>query len=216
MSSSYAPYYDHDGITIYNGDCFDVLSNIDISKVDLMLTDPPYGINWQGHQMSTLKWDGIANDCGELDIQPILKLPVQMVVFGLEDMLHKIKLPSKGRWICWDKRVDPKADAMIGSAFELAWTNKDSGYYKIYRCMHGGVVNANGGSRMHPTEKPIQVLEDIIKSYKDIELVFDPFMGSGTTLKAAHNLGIKAIGIEIDTKHCESAVKRLSQCRLDL
>ena len=101
---------------------------------------------------------------------------------------------------------------MLGSPFELAWRNIDHGYDTMIRLMHGGVVNADrDGKRFHPTQKPAQLMIRIMKLYPGAETICDPFMGSGTTLVAAKQLGRKAIGIEIEEKYCEIAVRRLSQ-----
>lgn len=100
---------------------------------------------------------------------------------------------------------------MLGASFELAWTNCTSGFGKMYRIMHGGVVNANGGARLHPTEKPIELMRRIILDYGPAQRILDPFMGSGTTLRAAKDLERCAIGIEIEERYCEVAAKRLEQ-----
>ena len=201
------PYYEHAGITIYHGDCREILPTL--APVDLVLTDPPYGIGWQGHEASTREWDGIANDSGALDLRFVLALPCRVVSFGAN--CYPSQLPHRGRWICWDKRVDPNADKMLGSPFELAWSNATSGFDRIYRLMHGGVVNANGGRRVHPTEKPIDLMRRIIIDNPPADSVLDPFMGSGTTLRAAKDLNRRAIGIELEERYCEIAAERLSQ-----
>jgi site-specific DNA-methyltransferase (adenine-specific)/modification methylase len=207
------PYY-HDeqyGITIYHGDCRDILPHLE--PVDLVLTDPPYGINWKS-PISTVDWEYVTNDGELMDLSFMLNMPCKVVSFGAN--CYPSQLPHRGRWICWDKRVDPKADAMLGSPFELAWTNKTSGFDKIYRIMHGGVVNADRGKRYHPTQKPISLFRSILQDYHDSRTILDPFMGSGTTLVAAKQLGRKAIGIEIEKKYCDIAIERPRQGVLEL
>ena len=204
------PYYDHGGITIYHGDCREILPTL--PPVDLVLTDPPYGMDWHGHGLSTQTWNGLQNDDGDLDLRPILNMPCEVVAFGAN--CYPEQLPHRGRWICWDKRVVESADKMLGSPFELAWRNIDHGYDTMVRLQHGGVVNADGGKqkRVHPTQKPVGLMARIIHLYpKTSETILDPFMGSGTTLRAAKDLGRKAIGIEIEEKYCEIAAKRLAQ-----
>ena len=205
------PYY-HDeasGITIYHGDCREILPTL--TPVGLVLTDPPYGIGWHGHPASTVAWDGFAGDDGELDIRFILGMDCAVVAFGANN--YPNQLPHRGRWICWDKRtIDGAADAMLGSPFELAWSNQRSGFDRIIRVLHGGVINSDGGRRVHPTQKPLAVMRHLVEWYSDSgDSVLDPFMGSGTTLRAAKDLGRKAIGIEIEERYCEIAVKRLAQ-----
>lgn len=202
------PYYDKGGITIYHGDCRDILPHL--PPVDLVLTDPPYGLDWSTHDLSTRNWSGFANDGGEFDLRFVLQLPCDVVAFGAN--CYPNQLPHRGRWICWDKRCDENADRMLGSPFELAWTNRTSGYDRIYRVQHGGVVNADGhGRRTHPTQKPVVLFARILKDYPDASVILDPFMGSGTTLVAAKLDNRRAIGIEIEERYCEIAANRLAQ-----
>lgn len=89
---------------------------------------------------------------------------------------------------------------------------RTSGYDKIVRKLHGGVVNADGGRRVHPTQKPSGLFSQIISDlYDKNESIIDPFMGSGSVLLAAKIEGKTAVGIEIDERYCEAAAKRLSQ-----
>lgn len=208
------PYYQDEYVTLYHGDCRELLPLM--PKVDLVLTDPPYGIGYdtaKANKPNQKQFKVIVND----DSFELAKAVISwrsdnpMVIFGAINF-PKL-LPSKGRWICWDKRCSEKADKMLGSPFELAWSNRKSGYDRMYRILHGGVVNANGrGPRFHPTEKPIVLMQRIIEQdYKNAEVILDPFAGSGTTLIAVKRLGKKAIGIEIEEKYCEVAAKRLRQ-----
>jgi DNA modification methylase len=204
------PYYDHNGITIYHGDCREVLPQIE--KVDLVLTDPPYGISQHiNNPPGRTQFAPIIGDDAPPDLRGILTYPAHVVSFGAN--CYPDQLPFRGRWICWDKRVNPKADAMLGSPFELAWTNKSSGFDIMIRLMHGGVVNQDRreGSRFHPTQKPVGLFRQIMEIFPDAQAILDPFMGSGTTLVAAKNLGRRAIGIELEEKYCEIAAKRLAQ-----
>lgn len=196
------PYYSEAGIEIYHGDCRDVLPSL--PKVDLVLTDPPYGINL-GAGGGIYKGRHIYGD--EVVLDPSFLLPNRAVIFGAE---YFIAMLPKGKLILWDKRVDPRADRALGSPFELAWTNALSAN-KIYRIQHGGFVNSDGGLRCHPTQKPLRLFRSIIYDVGMPGLTLDPFMGSGTTLRAAKDLGRKAIGIEIEEKYCEIAANRLRQ-----
>jgi len=177
-------------------------------KIICLITDPPYGIDWQGSNASTKKWEGIANDTGNLNLKPILKNYEIVVSFGAN--CYPQDLPHRGRWICWDKRVNENADKMLGSPFELAWTNLKSGFDKIYRIMHGGVVNDDGNKskRVHPTQKPVRLMFSIIQDYSEENDVLDLFLGSGTTLIAAEQLGRKCYGMEISPAYCDVIVQR--------
>jgi len=205
------PYYQDDYVTLYHADCREVLPLLE--PVDLVLTDPPYGIGWAGHSGSDIKWQAIANDQSTNVVKALFEwlAPSQnAVIFGAN--CFPDLLPHRGRWLCWDKRCSEKADKMLGSPFELAWVNKTSGFDSMFRVLHGGVVNKNGGKRIHPTEKPITLMSQIIQVlYPESLTILDPFAGSGTTLRAAKDLRRRCIGIEIEEKYCEVAANRLRQ-----
>lgn len=208
------PYYQDDYVTLYHGDCRDILPHLE--PVDLVLTDPPYGIGYDtktANKPNQKQFTAIANDDSSEIAQFVIEhyFNTPMVIFGAINF-PKI-LPSKGRWICWDKRCSEKADRMLGSPFELAWSNRKSGYDRMYRILHGGVVNANGkGPRFHPTEKPILLMQRIIEQdFKKANVILDPFAGSGTTLIAARRLNRASIGIELEQKYCDVIVQRLRQ-----
>jgi len=208
------PYYQDDYVTLYHADCREVLPLLE--PMDLVLTDPPYGIGWNAQKANlpgAQRFADIANDDGLECVKFIfdyLQNGQQAVVFGAINFTYL--LPYKARWICWDKRCSERADRMLGSPFELAWTTRRSGYDRMYRVLHGGVVNANGGKRLHPTEKPIILMQKIIEQdFKKAQSILDPFAGSGTTLIAAKRMGLKAIGIEIEKQYCEVAANRLRQ-----
>ena len=197
---------------IIHGDCLEVLKTLPSGSVDAVVTDPPYGIKWAGHNASTRKWNAIAGDVGNLDLRPVLTMECPVVSFGAN--CYPEQLPHRGRWVCWDKRVNENADRMLGSPFELAWSNRTSGFDNMYRIMHGGVVNADGHGikRVHPTQKPVALMCRIIEDFtKPGDTILDPFMGSGTTGVACINTGRKFIGIEIDAGYCEIARKRIEE-----
>ena len=191
------------------GNCMDALPGI-IPRIDACITDPPYGIGWKGHYASTLKWKEMTGDDGSLDLRPILNLECFVACFGANNFPSL--LPHAGRWMCWDKRVNPNADRMMGSPFELIWTNRTKGNSKFFRIMHGGAINADGHGvrRVHPTQKPIKLMEEIIDQFtKPGDTVLDPFMGSGTTGVACVRTGRNFIGIEIDPDFYKIASERI-------
>jgi DNA modification methylase len=195
---------------IIHGNCFDHLDLL--AKADAIITDPPYGISWAGHSASTLTWNKIENDEGNLDLRPILNMKCLVVSFGANCYPHM--LPHRGRWLCWDKRVVESADRMLGSPFELAWTNRTKGFDKMYRIMHGGVINADGRGikRVHPTQKPIELMRRIIEDFTEPgATIVDPFCGSGTTGVACNMTGRNFIGIEIDERYAQISRDRVGQ-----
>lgn len=195
---------------LYKGDCRELLSQIDVSKIKLLLTDPPYGINYNAVKNNLRTFNDYGDIKGDdgMDLEFLFKLPFEQIVFGANNFPQF--LAYGGRWICWDKRTNESADKALGSPFELAWTSRTQGYDKIYRVMHGGFVNDNGGKRHHPTEKPIQLMKKILNDYtKEGDWVIDCFMGSGTTGIAAVGMGRNFIGIEIEEKYFKIAEKRI-------
>ena len=211
------PYYDQDGITIYHADCRDVLPHLEPGSVDLVLTDPPYGIAYDASHSKYL--NGV--DYGEAtwDREPfdpalILAMSVPSIIWG--GNCFASRLPDSPQWLAWVKIT--RQDANIRQAdMELAWTNCVSRprvfqhlWIGAYRDSESGIAN------VHPTQKPIALMKWCAELSKTTGTILDPFMGSGTTLRAAKDLGRKAIGIEIEERYCEIAVKRLAQQVLPL
>ncbi len=215
------PYYSQNGITIYCDDCRDVLPGL--QKVDLVLTDPPYGINADkrqsdraGKQHGKAKaasrnyglsdWDSNPPDQSLIEI--VLGMATKSVIWGGNYFI----LPPSKSWLVWDKQNGKNgyADA------ELAWTNLDQAVRLIRHQWMGFICKDTGDNdrRVHPTQKPVRVMKWCLSFCPDAQTVIDPFMGSGTTLVAAKALGRKAIGIEISEKYCQIAVERLRQGEL--
>ena len=120
-------------------------------------------------------------------------------------------LPPTSCWLIWDKDngVTDFADA------EMAWTNMPKAV-RLIRWRWNGMLQQRGGQdkepRQHPTQKPLPVMRWCIQQAPDdVVTILDPFMGSGTTLRAAKDLSRKAIGIEIEERYCETAANRLAQ-----
>jgi site-specific DNA-methyltransferase (adenine-specific) len=218
-----APYYDEDGITIYLGDCLDILPHI---TADVIVTDPPYGINLDT-DYSALKGTGrFADDVGgkkhprvvgddqPFDPTPFLKWPAAM--FGANHWAQRV--PDGSTWHIWDKREELGSN-MLADA-EMWVTTWGSGPTRIFRHKWLGYfrpAGRTGDGYWHPTSKPLALMRHIIGEKRTPPgVILDPFMGSGTTLRAAKDLGRRAIGIEIEERYCEIAVKRLAQGVLPL
>ncbi len=190
------PYYGPiDGITIYCGDCREILPLV--GPFDLMLTDPPYGLGerWNGGTWGSQQkvceareWDTAVMDLASLVASP-------SIIWGG----NNYALPPSRCWLAWMKRdrLHTLAD------FELAWTNFDRPS-KMWeqRREHG---------HTHPTAKPERLMLWCLRWAGEHRVILDPFMGSGTTLVAAKQLGRRAIGCEIVEKYCEIAARRLDQ-----
>ena len=209
------PYYDCDGITIYHGDCREVLPTL--PKCDLLLTDPPYGIDIVDSLIKATKSDTsmfnkskTGRVSGEWDKQPpsidTLRICLEScearIVWGGNYFTNANLSPSR-KWLIWDKMngTNPMADA------ELAWSDLP-GSVRMFRMHH---FSKGYDDKVHPTQKPLALMRWCLSFAPDAKTILDPFMGSGTTLVAAKREGRKAVGIELEERYCEAAVKRLQQ-----
>lgn len=192
------PYYDDpkSGITIYHGDCREILPGLPM--VDLVLTDPPYGLamsggTWGKQFDNTYKgWDSKPFE----DIGLIVSAGKDSAIWGG----NYFPLPPSRGWLIWKKpALDTLADA------ELCWTSSDRNI-KVFES-----IRSPDGKREHPTQKPVELMTWCMSFYPDSKTILDPFMGSGTTLRAAKDLGRRAIGIEIEERYAEIAARRLQQ-----
>lgn len=202
------------------GDSLEIMKQLPDKCIDLVLTDPPYGIDYNNDKLNRKSnasfKDIIGDKQGDINfkklIQECQRVAKRTIIFGAINFFHE--LPYKGIWICWDKRTKVEADKVFGSPFELAWCDKIGGYDKIYRIMHGGVINADGHNspRYHPTQKPVFLMNAILQDFsKEGDVVLDCFLGSGTTARACKNLKRNFIGIEISPEYCKIAEQRLKQ-----
>jgi hypothetical protein len=119
------------------------------------------------------------------------------------------RLPDSGGWLVWDKE---RPDNLDQATCELAWSDCVKGVRR-FRYLWNGMMRAGDDVLCHPTQKPEALMRWCLnlRWTRDYETILDPFMGSGTTLRAAKDLGRKAIGIEIEERYCEIAAERLAQ-----
>lgn len=173
--------------TLYHGDCMEILPTV---KYDVVVTDPPYGLGkkWQGGQKEwPLAHDGDGHkaikawDAGSPDMGWI---STPAIIWGG----NHFELPKSSGWLVWDKLVRE----FTSGHCELAWTNLDQPI-RAFNYSHGQLATEG---KVHPTQKPLPLMEWCV-NFTD-GLVFDPYMGSGTTGVACANLGRKFIGIEIE------------------
>jgi len=197
--------------TLYHGDCREILPTL--PKVDAVVTDPPYGIGYShgkggGKLAKSTKFDDhpIVGDDEPFDPSSWLNFP-KVVLFGANHFASK--LPDSSFWLIWDKRdgicSNDQADA------EMAWV-KGKGQTRVIRHLWNGMLKASerGQERVHPTQKPIIVMEWVLKTAQIEGLVLDPYMGSGTTGVACVNSGHSFIGIEFERKYFDIACERIA------
>lgn len=209
------PYYSDKYCTIYYARWEEVLPELVPGKVDLLLTDPPYGIKAarEARQKTRGKLAKPKN-YGDADWDDVResRLPtdhaVHHIIFG--GNYYADMLPPSSCWLVWDKlNTGDFADC------ELAYTNLP-GAVRRYTYRWNGMLKQLPEDRWHPTQKPIAIMHWCIgmadhKTKSHISTIIDPYMGSGTTLRAAKDLQRQAVGIEINERYCEIAAKRLSQ-----
>lgn len=214
---------------IIQGDCLEIMKQMPDKCVDLILTDPPYGMNYQSSRRidrhEKIEQDNNTDWFKPFAIQSfrLLREDTHIYIFCNEyaishfrDWLEEVGFTNK-RTLVWVKNNHTSGD------LEGDYANKTE--YILYahkgrRILKGAretnVIEENRvNTDMHPTEKPLNLMQFFIeKSSEEDEIVFDPFLGSGTTAVAAKQLGRKYIGIELSEKYCEIARERLKQEQL--
>jgi len=235
------PYYQDNAVVIYHGDCRDILPHL--PKVDLVLTDPPYGKNqatWDTSKPNITIWDllyAITKDggcCyywgfwGDADwvltnAKRVGYIPQSRIVWWFRTGRPELLSYREDTEEAW---YFSKGNPSIFNPGEDLEPYEDNNNYKRYnrqgkhpgtvwiasRILHNHPENVG-----HETQKPLSLFKKIVRiSSNPNSLILDPFLGSGTTLRAAKDLGRKAIGIEIEEKYCEIAAKRMVQSVMGL
>jgi site-specific DNA-methyltransferase (adenine-specific) len=249
------PYYEHAGITIYHGDCRDVLPGL--ARVRCCVTSPPYNHAIDSFKASGMhretRWvkkisGGYTDQVDESEYQKQQRYILDAIADILEPdgsvfynhklrwrngtLLHPvawlagIKLQMRQE-IIWARNGSVTLNAkMFAPSDERIywfdrgvhkWNQECVSYMSVWHIdQYGSFGAARGCVTGHPCAYPIGLPLRCIKATTDEgDTVLDPFCGSGTTLEAAHRLGRKFIGIEIEERYCEIAAKRLSQEVLD-
>ena len=228
-------YYDRDGITIYHGDCREILPQI--GAVDHVITDPPY--DEATHSGARTNARGKSGKIGQRLLSGGSERKFAPVDLNMIKALFTAA--NAARWtiatLAYQHTARLEQDAPYGLRFVRfgIWVKPDGmpqisgdrpamGWESVAILHHAeNKMRWNGGGSRavwthnvarghHPTQKPLGLLLDLIQQFTDPgDLILDPFMGSGTTLRAAKDLGRRAIGIEAEERYCEIAVKRLAQ-----
>lgn len=226
------PYYQDDYVTLYHGDCVEVSPTT--GQVDLIVTDPPYGVDFKSGWGSHSK---IANDDGTADVRAMILTAVKQLkrsrhayIFGEWDFAGS-NLTAQTELI-WDKGIVGMGDLtspwgkshepITFAIHQTSKANRARGSGGLSARMRQGTVlrvdrTNSGSAKRHPTEKPVQLLRQLVESSSSFgETVFDPFVGVGSTLVAATLEGRKSIGIELNERYCEVAAQRLETTRAAL
>lgn len=228
------PYYEQDGITIYHGDCLEILRSMDLESVNLIVTDPPYNLGfnygpdvddnradyaeWLGERLSAAI--ALLKPGGQLYLhQSTVNLPQIMPLLPGCRLLAWCKnfsqiWPSPWNWGSWEPVIywSKEKPATVNKTMRA---DCDRDWYVTRGAL--GLLRGVPQRSEHPCPKPPEAESPLIlRSSNPGDVILDPFMGSGTTLRAAKDLGRKAIGIEIEERYCEIAVKRLAQAVLPM
>jgi len=201
---------------LLQGDCLEIMPHL--PKVDAVIADPPYGISFShgeggdgiggGKYVSKFNGIKIAGDDEPFDPEPFASAAPIVVLWGGNHFAER--LPSSSKWLIWDKRRGLTTNDFADC--EIAWTNQKGPARLINHYWNGMMRDSERGiPRVHPTQKPIVVMEWCLKQFPNADSILDPFMGSGTTLVACAKLGRRGIGIELDPDYFDIACKRVEE-----
>ena len=208
------PYYQEPNITIYNGDCLEVMKEFKDNQFDLCLTDPPYNV---GIKYTDLTEDNkTSQEYIDWSKQWLSMLPYPKIIFvGIKNLLLWNEILPHPQWIiAWIKRNGQGNTGLCG-------VNKWDAIlcYNVLKDKMPDIIEINNDYSdkikslgIHPTAKPVKLFRILLQRFtKEDDVVLDPFIGIGTTARACKDLGRKCIGIEISKEYCDIAVQRLAQ-----
>lgn len=214
---------------VYNMDCLDLMREMVEQGivVDWLIADPPYGIDYAtasakvgGDQYGNAKTSKRCYESKDWDKERIskeyfdlmFKVSKNQIIFG--GNYYTDYLPPTKSWVIWDKRCDDKYRNDFADC-EMAWCS--TGQARVFRYLYNGMIQGNMKNkeqRFHPTQKPIEIIIQLLKYYtKEGDTIFDPFMGSFTTAVACHKMGIKFLGAELDKEYFEKGTERLNKVK---
>jgi DNA methylase len=203
------PYYDHAGITIYHVDCREVLSGLDAETI---ITDPV----WPNATANLVgRHDPYSLLQEALSVAPKQKrLAIQLGCDSDPRFLMAVPQSWKFFRVCWLDTAQPNYKGRLLDGTTPAYFFGEPPAPIPGRMVISGMYRDNSTAKKngHPCPRKEGHLHWIVKQWSDkTDTILDPFMGSGTTLRAAKDLGRKAIGIEIEEYYCEIAAKRMAQ-----
>lgn len=222
MSTRAKPYFQNELVTLYHGDCLEVIEWL---KADVLVTDPPYGVAWKAGALNDKK---SVRSTAEQSIHADENTEVRDLALNLWSKKPSVVFGSWRKPLTWlpnHRLIWHKSNRQPGitqAAFypidEEIWLTGNGWQGKpplasiITTSEHRGMQPKLVG---HPTPKPIGLMETLIARCPE-GVIADPFAGSGATLIAARNLGRQVIGVELEERYCELIANRLSQEAFDL
>jgi len=199
------------------GDCLPELRRMTSKSIDLLLTDPPYGIGHGRNRGANSIFRFFRPKQWDSDIpappyfHEMQRVAQRHVIWGGNYFAHL--LPPSNGWLAWYK-VDGLATLQFSDC-ELAWTSCATKSL-VFNCRHRGFTKDSKETLVaHPTQKALEVIKWCVETFsKPGDTILDPFMGSGTTGVACALLGRKFIGIERDLEYVQIAKRRISLAKL--
>ena len=184
---------------------------MDGDKADILVSDPPYGIDldtdYSKMGATTTKYEKIKGDDKEFDLTDVISISgtKEQYIWGGDYFVNSINWMS-GTQIIWAKRHSEEENKVFGSAFESLWVS-----YKCKKVIWFIRPINQSSERLgkHPTQKPIECMSRCIEMSKLKGAIYDAFMGSGSTMVASHQLNRKCYGIELDPKYCQVIIDRM-------
>jgi hypothetical protein len=196
-------------------------------KADMVLSDPPYGmfldadyssLNWGDRKGK--KYDNVIGDHEDFDPKLIntffthFDYCKEMFLWGADYYFELLPDFKKGNYIVWDKTLQSNGDAGSNSEFELCWSRQKHKrvvlHFNWFR--YFGLQSQDTKTRVHPTQKPLEVNNHFIESYsKENDKIIDLYLGSGSTMAASHQLKRKCYGMELDPKYCQVIIDRMKK-----
>jgi hypothetical protein len=197
------------------GDCRDAAAwerLLGGERVDLLLTDPPYGISHpcdykdrgRGKLAECRNYPNVHGDAEPFDPSALLALDVQTILWG--GNWFASRLPDSGGWLVWDK---DRPDDLDQSTCELAWTNCVKGVRRL-KYLWNGMMREGNETLVHPTQKPVALMAWCIERCGDAKLIADPYCGSGTTIMACEALGRRCVACEIEGAYVDVCCRRFA------
>jgi len=212
--------------TVIQGDCLDIMRGMPDNCIDLVLTDPPYGINYDGETTcygksgkgntfnkgiqhhKKLGWD--SETPGKEYFEEMMRISKNQIIFGGNYFTDK--LPVSRGWLYWDKKIINKNNKTHSDG-ELCWSSFNKILKKyVYDWIGFGYLNSPEARKQHPTQKPVNLITMILEDYSEPGMtIFDPFAGSGTTGIACLETGRNYILVEKEPEYIDIINNRINQ-----
>lgn len=200
---------------VYNCDCVEYMKTLPDKHFGLAIADPPYGVSYARGKngwgvcdnrpdLKDVKWDKEIPQKAFFD--ELLRVSDRVIIWGGNYFTHL--LPVLKCWIVWDKCNGTTNKSVFADA-ELAWTNMTKVVKMFHLRQMGFISDTKDGKRIHPTQKPTELYEWLIKNYaKEGDIIFDPMAGSFSPRIAAYRLGYDYVGCELDKEYFDKGNER--------